>query len=118
MAYRPPTNGIHRNMIQRCYNPNHKQYKDYGGRGIKVDPCLYKGADYQAWFEKTFGVSKLPEGLTVDRIDNDGDYTPSNLRLATRSEQTRNSRARKVFTWNGETKTMDQWGKPVGLDPH
>jgi len=76
-------------MIARCSNPNQRAYKNYGGRGIKV--C-------ERWMQfKNFldDMGEPPEGLTIDRINNDGDYEPGNCRWATRKEQCLNSRPRK-----------------------
>jgi len=77
-------------MRDRCNNPNNPAYKNYGGRGIKI--C-------QRWNEfKNFlaDMGKKPKGLTLDRIDNDGNYEPKNCRWTTRKEQNRNSRQTKL----------------------
>ena len=78
-------------MKQRCYNPSNKGYKNYGGRGITV----YKG--WKENFQEFYNyVSKLPHfgqmGYSIDRIDNDGNYEPGNIRWATRTQQSRNRR--------------------------
>ena len=78
-------------MKDRCHNPNCKGFKDYGGRGIKVCDEWYQ--DFQSYYDY---VSKLPhygeEGYSLDRIDNDGNYEPGNVRWATRRNQNLNRR--------------------------
>ena len=74
-------------MKQRCQNPKNQRYADYGGRGIKVcdrwqDPVNFIEDMFHAW----------KQGLTLDRINNDGNYEPSNCRWATRKEQRANQR--------------------------
>ena len=78
-------------MKQRCYNPKSSSYKNYGGRGIKV--CAEWRDSFQAFYDC---VSVLPHfgepGRSLDRIDNEGDYEPGNVRWATRHEQNMNKR--------------------------
>lgn len=79
------------NMKYRCNNENMPYYKDYGGRGIKV--CDEWQNSFQAFYDY---VSKLPhfgeEGYSLDRINNDGNYEPNNVRWATQKEQNTNRR--------------------------
>lgn len=100
-------------MIQRCCDPQSESYKDYGARGIKV--C-------KRWrnFEAFIGdMGKAPsKELTLDRIDNDGDYTPENCRWATMREQANNRRNNNIFEFNGQSKTVAQWARAVGLEYH
>jgi hypothetical protein len=81
-------------MNWRCYNPNHSRFSDYGGRGISV--CEEWRNSFKTYFDY---VSSLPNygdpNRTPDRIDNDGNYEPGNIRWATRSEQQMNKRKKK-----------------------
>ena len=82
-------------MRQRCANPNNRKYKDYGGRGIMV--CQEWRDSFQAFYDY---VSLLPhfdeKGYSLDRIDNDGNYEPDNVRWASDEEQANNRRRRKI----------------------
>ena len=86
-----PRYGCWDSMKQRCYNPKSPMYKNYGGRGIKVcDRWLHS---YQSYIED-IGLPPTPKH-SLDRIDNDGDYTPENVRWATQTEQNYNQRIRR-----------------------
>ncbi len=84
-----PTYQSWRHMKERCQNPNHPQFKDYGGRGIII---CNRWMNFVNFLED---MGEKPEGLTLDRIDNDGDYEPGNCRWATWKEQIQNRRDRK-----------------------
>lgn len=91
---------------QRCYNQNHDAYHHYGGRGIKMcDEWLNNAEEFEIWANKN-GYSK---DLTIDRIEVNGNYEPSNCRWATDDEQQSNRRNNVLLTFNGETKTVRQW---------
>lgn len=105
-----PLYSVHQAMRRRCYNPNSDHYKYYGARGIKV--CdRWLGPSGFAHFAEDMG--NKPEGMTIDRIDNDGDYTPDNCRWATRSTQQINQRINSVNTsgYKGVhyMKSIDRW---------
>lgn len=83
---------IWRSMHSRCYQRSHKQYKDYGGRGITIcDEWLHDFAAFQKW-ASSHGYQ---DDLTIDRIDNDKGYSPENCRWVTMAEQNRNKRPHK-----------------------
>ncbi len=85
-----PLYAVRKMMIQRCHNPKNKRYPEWGGRGISV--CQRWRDSVEAFL---FDVGERPPGCSLDRIDNDGNYEPSNVRWATATEQSRNRRQRK-----------------------
>lgn len=99
-------------MLQRCNNTKDAAYKNYGGRGIQV--CLAWKNSYLTFKEWAL-KSGWQKGLTLDRKNNDGSYTPINCRWATRKEQTRNRRTTVFITHNGETKPLAEWAEITGI---
>lgn len=95
---------------QRCGNPNFKQFADYGGRGITV--C----ERWQLSFENFYAdMGKRPEGLTLERIDNNQGYSPENCKWATRTEQVRNRRTNRMIAFDGLTLCASAWESRQGL---
>lgn len=103
-------------MLSRCRNQNHKQYKDYGGRGIIV---CEEWKDFPTFREWAFATGYVDgdnrEKCTIDRIDVNGNYEPSNCRWANRKVQMNNRRVNVLLTYNGETKTLAQWAEALGI---
>lgn len=99
-------------MKARCYNKNHVAYKNYGGRGITIcDEWLNSFKSFYSWSI----LNGYKENLTIDRIDNNGNYEPSNCRWATAFEQAQNRRNIIFVTIGGETKSISEWSKETGL---
>lgn len=98
-------------MIDRCTNESCAAYKDYGGRGIKV--C-------DRWLDVANFVADLPDGYfdgaEIDRIDNDGDYEPGNVRWATTSDNCDNRRSGRYLTHNGKTQSISRWAEETGIN--
>ena len=103
---------VWKTMKQRCLNPNHKSYHNYGGRGIIV--CDEWKNNYQAFYEWSMN-NGYKEGLSIDRINNDGNYEPSNCRWADRITQCNNTRQNKPIEINGVSKTITQWSKDYNI---
>lgn len=97
-------------MLTRCTNPRASCYHNYGGRGITVCERWHKFDE----FLSDMGPSHR-EGLTLDRIDTNGNYEPSNCRWATRKEQASNKRTNHKVSFNGETMTLSQWIRRTGI---
>ena len=99
-------------MLARVNNPKHKYYKDYGGRGITV--CDEWKRDFKCFYNWAI-ISGYAEGLTLDRIDNDGNYCPDNCRWITHFEQQSNKRNNHILTYNGESHTVMQWSRILNI---
>lgn len=108
-----PEWGIWKSMKQRCQNSNHSNYPLYGGRGIKVCP------EWENSFEQFYeDVGPRPSpNHSLDRIDGNGNYEPSNVRWATPTQQSRNSRKVRPITFNGKTQCVRAWAKEIGINP-
>lgn len=105
--------GTWHQMINRCENPKSKHYDRYGGRGIKVCDEWHDFWSFVKWSESVGG---RPNGYTIDRIDNDGNYCPENCRWADWETQTSNKSSNRYITYNGKTQTIQQWSIDAGLN--
>ena len=95
--------GVWQAMRDRCSNSNRKEYYRYGGRGIKVCKRWEKFENFLA------DMGEPAKGMTLDRINNDGDYKPSNCKWATRKEQVYNSTKIRYIKINNTTKSLNEW---------
>uniref|UniRef100_A0A6M3IL93 Uncharacterized protein n=1 Tax=viral metagenome TaxID=1070528 RepID=A0A6M3IL93_9ZZZZ len=98
-------------MKARCYKTYDKEYKNYGARGISV--CARWLESFQNFFsDMGLKPSKKHE---IERIDNDGDYSPENCKWATRTEQANNTRHNHFVTIGNKTQTIAQWSRELGI---
>ena len=102
---------IWRGMLSRCYDKRVEKYPIYGGRGIRV--CRRWRNSFLAFYED-MGDRPSPNH-SIDRINNDGDYSPENCRWATPKEQSYNRRKTLRFTWEGIARTADEWSIITGI---
>jgi len=101
-----------KSMFWRCENPNNKWYKDYGGRGITVCDEWRNPVVFIDWAL----ANGWRKGLSIDRIDNNGNYKPDNCHWVTRKENNRNKRNNHLITFNGKTQPMSQWAEETGIN--
>lgn len=95
-------------MKQRCEDVNCRLYPRWGGRGIKVLWACYED------FKRDMAPS-YREGLQIERIDNEGNYSKENCRWATAREQALNRRSNRILEYNGQRKALGLWAEGVGL---
>lgn len=95
-----------------CYNINVKKYKHYGGRGITM--CDEWKNDFQAFYDWAM-TNGYQEGLTIDRINVNGNYEPTNCRWATMKQQERNRTNNKYININGDIRCLSEWCETLGL---
>lgn len=103
---------IYKTMKSRCYNENNKKYHRYGGRGIKM--CDSWLNDKQEFFKWSF-ANGYAENLTIDRIDNDGNYTPENCRWVNLQKQSNNKSTNVIIFYGGITYTMAEFCRKHNL---
>jgi hypothetical protein len=98
-------------MRQRCLNSNNPTFKNYGGRGITIDPSWNSFDQFLA------DMGEVPDGMSIERKDNDKGYGPDNCVWADRTTQSRNTRKCRQITHNGQTKTLVEWAEEHGINP-
>ena len=99
-------------MVRRCHRnkPDSKTWAGYQGRGISVcDRWRYSVANFYA------DMGPRPEGMTLERKDNDGNYEPDNCKWATRKEQANNHRYHRLLTLGDKTMNLTQWSEATGI---
>ena len=100
-------------MRQRCHYPNDINYKNYGARGIHV--CERWMNSFENFYSD---MGDRPQGMSLDRIDNDGDYCAENCKWSTKPEQGINQRTNRLIEYDGERLTLMQWSRRTGLSKH
>lgn len=103
---------IYKAMISRCYKENNNRYKNYGGRGICVcEEWIKNKTEFFKWaYENGY-----KDNLTIDRIDSNGNYEPTNCRWATYKQQANNRTTTKKYIINGEQHTVSEWSEISGV---
>ena len=107
---------VYLDMLKRCNKPYCRIYKHYGGRGITV--CdEWMGIDGYKNFKEWSNLNGYQEGLSIDRINNDGNYEPSNCRWVTSKVQQNNKSVNRYMTYQNETHTLTEWADIFGIKP-
>ena len=104
-----PTYKTWQAMMTRCYNPQVKSFKDYGGRGIKVCDGWHYFENFLAY------MGERPDDMTLERKNTHGNYEPGNCRWATRTEQNRNTRANYMVEFLGVRMTQAEFAERIGM---
>ena len=104
---------IWQGIKNRCFNKNFEHYKHYGERGITI--CKEWKDNFMSFYDWAM-ANGYKDVLTIDRIDVNGNYEPSNCRWIKQAEQSRNRRDTVYITYNGETHTFYEWSKITGIN--
>lgn len=107
---RKPEYRVWQGIKERCLKPEHKSYKDYGGRGIKICERWMKFENFIA------DMGDRPSNFySIERRDNDGDYEPGNCCWVQKRQQARNSRNNHIVEYNGKSQTLVEWSEELGM---
>ena len=110
--YKEPWYGSYHSMMDRCYRKTAKNYPFYGGRGIEVCPEWHNIENFEKWAMQ----SGFQKGMSLDRINVNGDYSPDNCKWATPAEQANNRRNTIYLEYNGEKHTISEWAEKLGIN--
>ena len=109
---------VWKNMISRCYSKSDKEYNRYGARGIRVCHEWGEYGNFYKWAISSGYNEDAKRGVcTLDRIDNNGNYSPENCRFVTMKEQSNNRRSNHIIDFNGESHTISEWADIIGIRP-
>lgn len=110
--YKEPWYSSYKCIMQRCYLPVAENYKLYGEKGISVCDEWHDISKFAEWAK----ASNYRIGLTLDRIDPRGNYSPQNCRWATKKQQSNNRTNTRKYTHNGETRALTEWAEIAGIN--
>lgn len=99
-------------MLNRCYYDNDIRFSSYGGRGIEVCSQWHSFEPFYEWANQ----NGYKDGLSIDRIDVNGNYEPGNCRWSGNIEQANNKRSCRYYTYQGETLTIAEWAKRYNMN--
>lgn len=99
-------------MKSRCYSKNSNSYYNYGARGIRI--CKEWKENPMAFYDWAV-ANGYKDNLSIDRIDNNGNYEPSNCKWSTKQEQNKNQRRTRLITYKGQKKCLADWEKELGF---
>ena len=102
-------------MKDRCFNQSAKDYPRYGGKGVNI--CEQWVNDFQSFYDWSI-KNGYSDNLTLDRIDNNGNYEPDNCRWATMKEQCRNRSNTLIIEYKGEKRPLSEWCEILNIDYH
>jgi hypothetical protein len=114
---RPLVYDVWKAMVQRCCNPDCREFPHYGGRGIKVCPRWLEANGFAHFLADLGPRPPCPRkrALSLHQLDNDGDYEPGNVAWADYKTQTRNRRSNRVLTHGGRSMLLCEWAEALGM---